>query len=109
MRFLHLAILLLASLSNALKFAILHFNDVYELNPLSGLGGLSRVATVRNQLMGVYGGNVITVLAGDLISPSALDVSVVNGTALQGRQMIAGMNAIGVDYASVSVGVVPKD
>jgi len=74
-------------------------NDVYELLPLDSgrKGGLARVAYMRQLLLN-ENNNTITVLAGDLVSPSALGTARVNGTALNGKQMIATMNTLGLDY-----------
>jgi 5'-nucleotidase len=81
---------------------ILQMNDVYEIMPLggSGLGGLARVATLRKQLA-AENPNTFTVLAGDLVSPSALSSAKAGdgGTALNGRQMIDLMNRVGLQYA----------
>jgi 2',3'-cyclic-nucleotide 2'-phosphodiesterase (5'-nucleotidase family) len=55
------------------QWTFLQMNDVYELIPLSGgkKGGLARVATIR-QLLREENPNTITVLSGDVVSPSAL-------------------------------------
>jgi 5'-nucleotidase len=81
------------------QWTFLHLNDVYELLPLDrGLkGGLARVAYVR-KLLKEENSHTYTILAGDLVAPSALGLSQVNGTALSGRQMIATMNTLGLDY-----------
>ena len=79
---------------------ILHFNDVYEITPVSGgaSGGLARVATVRAALARSTRG-VITTLGGDFLSPSAMGLAVVDGERLAGRQMVAVLNRVGVDWA----------
>jgi 5'-nucleotidase/UDP-sugar diphosphatase len=81
------------------QWTFLHMNDVYELLPLDNgrKGGLARVAYMRQLLLN-ENNNTITVLAGDLVSPSALGTAIVNGTALNGKQMIATMNTLGLDY-----------
>jgi 5'-nucleotidase len=81
------------------QWTFLHLNDVYELLPLDRgrKGGLARVAYVR-KLLKQENFNTYTILAGDLLSPSALSSSKVNGTSLNGRQMIATMNTLGLDY-----------
>ena len=83
------------------EFTILQMNDLYELAPVSGgrEGGLARVATIRKQLRS-ENPNTLTVLAGDLFSPSALSMARVDGARLDGRQMVAAMNALGLDYAT---------
>ena len=76
-----------------------HLNDVYEITPVSGgtEGGLARVATLRKQLL-AQNPNTLTVLAGDLFSPSALGTAKVNDERLAGQQTVAVMNAIGLDF-----------
>ena len=81
-------------------------NDVYELMPLDdGLqGGLARVATIKH-LLEDENPYTFAILAGDLISPSALSTCNVSSTPgepkslLQGRQMVDTMNHI-LDYAT---------
>jgi 2',3'-cyclic-nucleotide 2'-phosphodiesterase (5'-nucleotidase family) len=57
------------------QWTFLQMNDVYELIPLSGgkKGGLARVATIR-QLLRQENPNTITVMSGDVVSPSALGI-----------------------------------
>jgi len=78
---------------------ILQMNDIYELTPVSGgrEGGLARVATIRKELL-AENPNTLTVLAGDLFSPSALGTAKVGGERLAGKQIVAVMNALGLDY-----------
>ncbi len=82
---------------------ILQMNDVYEIMPLggSGLGGLARVAALRKQLL-AENPNTFTVLAGDVLSPSALSSARAGtgGGALNGEQMVDLMNRAGLDYAT---------
>jgi 5'-nucleotidase len=63
------------------------------------LGGLARVATVKNALLAQHP-NTFTVLAGDLFSPSALGTAVVDGQRLNGRHMVQVMNQLGLDFAT---------
>jgi len=58
-----------------IQWTFLQMNDVYELIPLGGgkKGGLARVATIR-QLLLQENPNTITVLCGDVVSPSALGI-----------------------------------
>ena len=81
---------------------ILHFNDVYEITPVEGgrAGGLARVATIRQQLQAARG-QVLTTLGGDFLSPSALGTARVDGQALAGRQMVAVLNAVGLDWTTL--------
>lgn len=83
-------------------FTILHFNDVYEITPLDGgrSGGLARVAAYRRRLADSLG-TVLTTLGGDFISPSALGTARVDGQRLAGRQMVAVLNTVGVDWATL--------
>jgi 5'-nucleotidase len=78
---------------------ILQLNDIYELTPVSGgrEGGLARVAAIRKELL-VNDPRTITVLAGDLFSPSALGTAKVEGQRLAGRQIVDVMNTLGLDY-----------
>ena len=84
------------------QWTFLQMNDVYELIPLGGgkKGGLARVATIRKLLL-QENPNTITVLSGDVVSPSALGNSIVNGSMLNGKQMIAAFNTLGLDYATL--------
>ncbi|HEY3885457.1 MAG TPA: metallophosphoesterase, partial [Vicinamibacterales bacterium] len=80
---------------------ILHFNDVYEITPVEAgkAGGLARVAALRARLKAEHPG-LLTMLAGDFLSPSALGTARVNGERLAGRQMVAVLNALGLDWAT---------
>ena len=84
-----------------LQWTILHLNDVYEMLPLDQRrkGGLARVAHVR-QLLKEENPQTYTVLAGDFLSPSALSQAIVNGSALNGKQMIAAFNTLGLDFVT---------
>ncbi|MDX1438683.1 MAG: metallophosphoesterase, partial [Rubricoccaceae bacterium] len=83
------------------SFTILQMNDVYEITPVEGgkTGGLARVATIRNWLLEETP-NVYTVIAGDFFSPSALGTARVDGERLRGKQMVAVLNALGLDLAT---------
>src|SRR5262249_5994313 len=87
-----------ATQAHTVAVTVLQLNDVYEMFPVDGRGGLARVATLRQQLE-AENPNTLTVLAGDLVSPSALGQARVDGRPLAGRQMIDLMNRIGVKYA----------
>lgn len=80
---------------------ILHFNDVYEITPVEAgkAGGLARVANFRARLKARVP-NLITTLGGDYVSPSALGTARVNGERLAGRQMVAVLNVLGLDWAT---------
>ncbi len=80
---------------------ILQLNDVYEIAPVEGgrWGGLARVAALRQELLR-EDPDVITVIAGDFFSPSALGTARVDGERLNGRQMVAVLNELGLDLAA---------
>lgn len=79
------------------SFTILQMNDVYEIAPLEKgkVGGMARVATFRNQLLD-ENYNLMTVLAGDFVSPSLLGTMKLDGKSIKGKQMVEVMNAVGV-------------
>ena len=76
---------------------ILHFNDVYEIAPIEAgrAGGLARVSSFRARLKAQVP-NLITTLGGDYVSPSALGTARVNGERLNGEQMVAVLNVVGL-------------
>lgn len=74
------------------RIQLLLVNDVYQLQPVDGRGGLARVATLVRELR-ARTPQTLFVLAGDTLSPSELS------TLFQGRQMIAAWNALGLDAA----------
>ncbi len=80
-----------------ISFTILQLNDVYEIAPLEKgtVGGMARVATLRNQLLD-ENYNLMTVVAGDFLSPSLLGTMKHEGKSIKGRQMVEVMNALGV-------------
>lgn len=86
--------------ADIVRLTILHINDVYEITPVEAgrSGGLARVATVRAQLER-QNPNLLFTLGGDFFSPSALGTAVVDGQRLGGRQMVAVLNAAGLDLA----------
>ena len=86
---------------DVISVTLIQMNDVYEITPVAGgkEGGLARVATLRKQLLS-QNANTVTILAGDLLSPSALGTATVDGQPLAGRQMVDVMNSVGLDYAT---------
>eukprot|EP00760_Papus_ankaliazontas_P017331 PhM_4_TR17185/c0_g1_i1/m.53165 len=89
-----------AALLDSTSFlTILQINDVYELKPVGNdQGGLARVAGLKKDLLKARkSNNVVCILAGDVISPSALATATFEGSALNGRQMINVTNSF-VDY-----------
>ena len=77
--------------TNPMRFLLI--NDVYVLDSLAdGGGGLARVATMRKRIAAE--GPTLFVLAGDVLSPSLLS------KFYAGRQMVEGLNAADLDYAT---------
>jgi 5'-nucleotidase len=72
----------------------LQMNDVYTMVPIDGLGGLARVATQKQQLAAA-GRTPYLVMAGDFLGPS------VASSVFKGEQMIAALNAAGLDLATL--------
>lgn len=73
---------------------LLQINDVYSALPVDGAGGLARVATIKQQLS-TPDRAVLLVLAGDFLSPS------VASSVFKGEQMVAALNAAGLDLATL--------
>ncbi|HHM21696.1 MAG TPA: bifunctional metallophosphatase/5'-nucleotidase [Bacteroidetes bacterium] len=84
-----------------ISFTILQMNDVYEIAPLEEgkVGGLARVAALRRQLLD-ESPNLLTVLAGDFLSPSLIGTMKWQGRRIKGRQMVEVMNHLGVDVVA---------
>ena len=89
------------NIDDKIHVTILHFNDVYEISPVGGgnEGGLARVATLRKQLL-EQNPNTITTLGGDFFSPSAIGTANYLGDQLAGKQMVAVLNQLNLDYAT---------
>ena len=79
---------------NAAPLTILQLNDVYSTVPVDGVGGLARVATLKQQIARA-GRTPLMLLAGDFLSSS------VASTVFKGEQMIAALNASGLDVATL--------
>ena len=83
--------------NDEVQFTILQLNDVYEMTPLGqvdgkgGQGGLARVATIKKELK-EKNSNTWAVLAGDMVSPSAIGLAKIDGKRAAGAQMVAGVN-----------------
>jgi 5'-nucleotidase len=76
---------------NPVRFLLI--NDVYVADTMTdGRGGLARVATVRSRLADQ--GQVVFVLAGDVLSPSLLS------KYYGGRQMVEALDAAKLNYAT---------
>ena len=79
-----------------------HINDVYEIEPIEGgkFGGLARVATLLSRTKRA-GTPVIATLGGDFLSPSAISWARIDGEPMAARQMVAVLNALGLDWATL--------
>jgi 5'-nucleotidase/UDP-sugar diphosphatase len=86
--------LLLAGAAHAepVTITVLHTNDVYEIAPKEGRGGLAELATLL-QRERAAAEHSITTFGGDLISPSVLS------SLTRGAQMIELYNLLGTDVA----------
>ncbi len=90
---------------DSFEFIVAQLNDVYEISPLDRgrIGGMARVATVLRHLE-EKNPHTIAILSGDFLSPSlisSLDKVVGNDTIpIAGEQMVAAMNAVGIDYVT---------
>lgn len=81
--------------ADLLHLTLLQINDHYVLEPVDGgrRGGMARLATLVQDLKR-ENPNTIFALAGDTLSPS------VESALLRGRQMVAALNAVGLDFAT---------
>jgi 2',3'-cyclic-nucleotide 2'-phosphodiesterase (5'-nucleotidase family) len=82
----------LAALAQSVKVTFLHTNDVYEISPVRGWGGLAELATVLKREKAASPNTLIT-FGGDLISPSLMS------GLTKGTQMIELYNVLGTDLA----------
>ncbi|MBF0142528.1 MAG: bifunctional metallophosphatase/5'-nucleotidase [Magnetococcales bacterium] len=99
-----LRLLLMLPLSLSVAFAdaeavgppaitFLHVCDVYNISPVSGKGGFSRLATLLEEER-QKDPEAVFVLPGDFLSPSLMT------PLFQGRQMVEMLNLTGLDIAS---------
>jgi 2',3'-cyclic-nucleotide 2'-phosphodiesterase (5'-nucleotidase family) len=77
------------------RLTFLQINDAYALGPVDGgrRGGMARLATLVREVKR-ENPNTIFGIGGDFLSPS------VESTFLQGAQMVAALDAIGLDFAT---------
>lgn len=75
---------------------ILQLNDVYQVSPVDRgkRGGLARVAALQKQIR-QHSPHTLFLLSGDFISPS------VASRLFKGKQMVAALNACGLDIATL--------
>ena len=77
------------------RVTILQLNDLYDIMPVEKgkKGGLARIATLRDRIA-KDSPDAVLVLAGDFLSPSTMS------SVFQGSQMVAALNAAGLDLAT---------
>jgi 2',3'-cyclic-nucleotide 2'-phosphodiesterase (5'-nucleotidase family) len=80
------------ALAEPVTITLLHTNDVYEIAPKGGQGGLAELATLLQEER-AKSEHSITTFGGDLISPSVLS------GLTQGAQMVELYNLLGTDIA----------
>ena len=75
---------------------ILQLNDVYQIAPVDRgkRGGLARIATLQKQIR-ADAHDTLFLLSGDFLSPS------VSSRLFKGKQMVAALNAAGLDIATL--------
>jgi 2',3'-cyclic-nucleotide 2'-phosphodiesterase (5'-nucleotidase family) len=56
---------------------ILQFNDIYDINPINGVGGLAKLKSIMD-LERKGKKNVIALLCGDFLAPSILSCILIN-------------------------------
>src|SRR5712692_3121803 len=81
------------SIAQNASVTLLHVNDVYEISPVKGQGGLAELMTLLRQERQQHK-DTITVVSGDFLSPSILS------GITKGAQMIELFGALGVDLVS---------
>ena len=93
------ALLAVPAYAKQVHITLVQANDVYEMTPVNGgrYGGLARVQTVVNELRR-QNPHTYTILAGDLLSPSAIGTAKIDGQRLNGKQMVAVLNVMGWQY-----------
>lgn len=81
--------------ADLVRITLLQVNDLYVLEPVDGgqRGGIARLATLVSEARR-ENPNTVFVLAGDTLSPS------IESRVLRGAQMVAALNAIGLDLAT---------
>jgi 2',3'-cyclic-nucleotide 2'-phosphodiesterase (5'-nucleotidase family) len=84
-----------ATVERSGRVTILQLNDLYDIMPVEKgqKGGLARIATLRDRIA-KESPDAVLVLAGDFLSPSIMS------SVFQGGQMVATLNAAGLDLAT---------
>lgn len=78
--------------AQTVDLTLLHVNDVYQISPKGGTGGLAQLMTLLKKER-ARADNTLTTLGGDLLSPSVMS------GLLKGEQMIELFNALKIDAA----------
>ncbi|NQW00064.1 MAG: 5'-nucleotidase C-terminal domain-containing protein [Rhodospirillales bacterium] len=78
--------------AQSVDLTLLHVNDVYQVSPDDGVGGLAQLMTLLKKER-ARSAHTLTTLGGDLLSPSVMS------GLLQGAQMIDLFNALKTDMA----------
>jgi len=86
------ALLTVPAVAEPTRITFLHANDIYEISPKDGIGGLAELMTLIRAERARNTNNIAT-FGGDLISPSMLS------SVTKGKHMVELMNAIGIDVA----------
>ena len=81
------------------QMVFLQINDTYEITPLSGVGGMARMATLHKQIL-KENPHTLFVHAGDFVNPSVLSALSYQGKRIRGKQMVEVLNTIGLDYTA---------
>ena len=81
---------------------IVHINDAHEMDASDGgtSGGLARVATLVERLRKSHSPLLFT-LGGDFLSPAAIGTARIDGEPMAGRQAVAVLNLMGVQWATL--------
>jgi 5'-nucleotidase len=84
-----------AVVGDLVRLTFLQINDAYVLGPVDGgrRGGMARLATLVREVKR-ENPNTLFAIGGDFLSPS------VESTFLQGAQMVAALDAVGLDFAT---------
>jgi 5'-nucleotidase/UDP-sugar diphosphatase len=80
---------------------LVHFNDMHEMvaGAAGHMGGIGRLSTLVRRERARHSPVLVT-LGGDFLSPSAIATARVDGEPLAGRQAVAVLNQLGLDWAT---------
>lgn len=89
-----LSLVVAVASAEEVTITFLHTNDVYQISPSKGWGGLAELATLLDAER-ARSDNTITTFGGDLVSPSVLSL------LTKGEHMVQLMTDVGTDVAVV--------